>query len=196
MKAKRILHTIREEKNKGYKYLYRVRRTLMKALKEYLRQKYGRKVCFILPVGDPLGDLLDERNFYPSSVTVYDKHGYAACSAAVSIELTPEGKIKVSTDESGNIHDAEEYLSYDDLLILCSTIEEYEHLLPVLRREMVESGEWKDHARGLLAEWFPKADAGIIENFIREHWENQQPDDYNLKLFKQSNHSKHGKESI
>lgn len=196
MKAKHILHTIREEKNKGYKHLYRVRRTIMKALKEYLRQKYGRKVCFIPPVGDPLGDLLDERSFYPSSVTVYDKHGYAACSAAVSIELTPEGKIKVSTDESGNIHDAEEYLSYDDLLVLCSTIEEYEHLLPVLRREMAESGEWKDHARGLLSEWFPKADAGILENFIREHWENQQPDDYNLKLFKQSNQSKHGKESV
>lgn len=90
MKRKHILHTIREEKNKGYKHLYRVRRTLMKALKEYLRQKYGRKVCFILPVGDPLGDLLDERNFYPSSVTVYDKHGYAACSAAVSMELEIE----------------------------------------------------------------------------------------------------------
>lgn len=185
-----------KKKNKGYKYLYRGRRTLMKVLKEYLKQKYGWKVCFILPMGDPLGDLLDERSFYPSSVTVYDKHGYAACSAAVSMELTPEGKIKIMTDESGNIQDAEEYLSYDDLLVLCSTIEEYEHLQPALRREMTESGEWKDHARKLLSEWFPKADVGILEDFIREHWKNQQPDDYNLKLFIQSNYSEHGKESV
>lgn len=196
MKRKHILHTIREEKNKGYKHLYRVRRTLMKTLKEYLRQKYGRKVCFILPVGDPLGDLLDERNFYPSSVTVYDKHGYAACSAAVSMELTPEGKIKIMTDESGNIQDVEEYLSYDDLLVLCSTIEEYEHLLPTLRRKMTERGEWKDHALRLLSEWFPKADTGILEDFIREHWEKLQPDDYNLQLFKQFNHSEHGEKNI
>lgn len=196
MRTKHILHIIREEKNKGYKHLYRVRRTLMKTLKEYLRQKYGQKVCFILPVGDPLGDLLDERNFYPSSVTVYDKHGYAACSAAVSMELTPEGKIKIRTDESGNIQDAEEYLSYDDLLVLCSTIEEYEHLLPALRREMTESGEWKNHARRLLSEWFPKTEAGILEDFICEHWENLKPDDYNLQLFKQSNRSSHGKESF
>lgn len=192
MKTKRILHTIREEKNKGYKHLYRIRRHIMKAMKAYLRQKYGRKVCFILPVGDSLGDLLDERGFYPSSVTVYDKHGYAACSAAVSIELTQEGKIKISADESGKIYDAEKYLSYDDLLLLCSTIEKYEHLLPALRRKMAESGEWKDHARELLSEWFPKADAGILKDFIREHWEKLQPDDYNLKLFKQSNYSEHG----
>ena len=38
----------------------------------------GRKVRFILPTGDPAGDLLDRKGFYPCSVTIYDKYGFAA----------------------------------------------------------------------------------------------------------------------
>lgn len=57
MKAKRILHTICKEQQKGYKHVYKVCRRLIKVLKEYFRQKYGQK----------------ERSFYPSSVTVDDK---------------------------------------------------------------------------------------------------------------------------
>ena len=115
-------------------------------LKEYLGQKYGRKVRFILPTGDPAGDLLDGKGFYPCSVTIYDKYGFAACSSAVSVELTAEGKILIPTDETGKIHDAEEYLSNDDLLSLCGTVEEYERLLPEIRKELAENGNWKEFA--------------------------------------------------
>lgn len=129
MKTRLILHTIREEKAKGYKQLNKTRRILFKALKEYLRQKYNRKVYFTFPANAPLNGILEEKNFYPSSVTVYDKHGCANTGTVDSMQLTAEGKIKISTDEAGNIYDAEEYLTYDDLLNLCYTIEEYEKIL-------------------------------------------------------------------
>lgn len=183
MKTRHILHTIREEKAKGYKQLNKTRRTLFKALKEYLKQKYNRKVSLIFSTDDPLSNILEEKNFYPSSVTVYDKHGCANTGTAVSMQLTAEGKIKISTDEAGNIYDSEEYLPYDDLLNLCYTIAEYEKLLPSACRELMENGDWQEHAQEMIAESFPEADNLIIEDFIHDYWENLQTDDYNLKNF-------------
>lgn len=119
-----ILPELVKEKDAGKEYMAATREKLMCLLKEYLGQKYGRKVRFILPTGDPAGDLLDRKGFYPCSVTIYDKYGFAACSSAVSVELTAEGKILIPTDETGKIHDAEEFLSNDDLLSLCETVEE------------------------------------------------------------------------
>lgn len=183
MKTRRILHTIREEKAKGYKQLNRTRRVLFKALKEYLRQKYNRKVYFIFPGDDPLSSLLEEKNFYSSSVTIFDKHGCANTGTAVSMQLTAERKIKIFTDEAGNIYDAEEYLMYDDLLNLCYTIEEYEKLLPAARWELMENEDWQEHAQATIAEFFPDAEDLIIEDFIHDYWENLQTDDYNLANF-------------
>ena len=160
-----------------------IREKLMRLLKEYLGQKYGRKVRFILPTGDPAGDLLDGKGFYPCSVTIYDKYGFAACSSAVSVELTAEGKILIPTDEAGKIHDAEEYLSNDDLLSLCGTVEEYERLLPEIRKELAENGNWKEFARRVLEEEFPQAKAEVREEFIRDCWENLQTESYNLQRF-------------
>lgn len=87
-----ILLRLVKEKDAGKEYMAAIREKLMRLLKEYLGQKYGRKVRFILPTGDPAGDLLDGKGFYPCSVTIYDKYGFAACSSAVSVELTAEGK--------------------------------------------------------------------------------------------------------
>lgn len=139
-----ILPELVKEKDAGKEYMAAIREKLMRLLKEYLGQKYGRKVRFILPTGDPAGDLLDGKGFYPCSVTIYDKYGFAACSSAVSVELTAEGKILIPTDEAGKIHDAEEYLSNDDLLSLCGTVEEYERLLPEIRKELAENGTGKN----------------------------------------------------
>lgn len=183
MKTKRILHTIREEKAKGYKQLNKSRRVLFKALKKYLRQKYNRKVYFTFPAEDPLSDILEEKNFYPSSVIVYDKHGCANTGTAISMQLTAEGKIKISTDEAGNLYDAEEYLTYNDLLNLCYTITEYEKLLSSARWELIENGEWQEHAQETIAESFSDTDDLIIKDFIHDYWENLQTDDYNLKNF-------------
>lgn len=183
MKTRRILHTIREERAKGYKQLNKTRRALFKVLKEYLRQKYNRKVYFTFPAGNPLNSILEEMNFYPSSVTVYDKHGCANTGTAVSIQLTAKGMIKISTDEAGNLYDAEEYLTYDDLLNLCYTIEEYEKILPSARLELIKGGDWQEHAHETIAESFPDTDDLIIKDFIHDYWENLQTDDYNLKIF-------------
>lgn len=180
-----ILHRLSEERDAGDKYMAGARERLMHILKEYLGQKYGQKVCFILPTGDPVGDMLDDRSFYPSSVTISDKHGFAACSAAVSMGLTPEGKINIPTCEAGSIHDAEEYLSNDELLILCHTITDYERLLPEIRRELAENGGWEEFARQRLAEHFPTASEEMREDFIHEHWENLRTETCNLKRFEQ-----------
>lgn len=168
-----ILLRIVKEKDAGKEYMAAIREKLMRLLKEYLGQKYGRKVRFILPMGDPAGDLLDGKGFYPCSVTIYDKYGFAACSSAVSVELTAEGKI----------HDAEEYLSNDDLLSLCGTVEEYERLLPEIRKELAENRNWKEFARRVLEEEFPQAKAEVREEFIRDCWENLQTESYNLQRF-------------
>ena len=116
-------------------------------------------------------------------MTIYDKYGFAACSSAVSVELTAEGKILIPTDEAGKIHDAEEYLSNDDLLSLCGTVEEYERLLPEIRKELAENGNWKEFARRMLEEEFPQAKAEVREEFIRDCWENLQTESYNLQHF-------------
>ena len=168
-----ILLRIVKEKDAGKEYMAAIREKLMRLLKEYLGQKYGRKVRFILPMGDPAGDLLDGKGFYPCSVTIYDKYGFAACSSAVSVELPAEGKI----------HDAEEYLSNDDLLSLCGTVEEYERLLPEIRKELAENRNWKEFARRVLEEEFPQAKAEVREEFIRDCWENLQTESYNLQRF-------------
>ena len=178
-----ILPRLVKGKDAAKEYMAATREELMCLLKEYLGQKYGRKVRFILPPGDPAGDLLDEKGFYPCSVTIYDKFGFAACSSAVSVELTAEGKILISTDEAGKIHDAEEYLLNDDLLSLCGTIEEYERLLPEIRKELAENGNWKEFARRMLEEEFPQAKAEVLEEFIRDRWENLQTESYNLQRF-------------
>lgn len=179
-----ILHRLVKGKDAGKEYMAATREKLMCLLKEYLGQKYGHKVRFILPPGDPVGDLLDGKDFYPCSVTIYDKFGFAACSSAVSVELTAEGKILIPTDEAGKIHDAEELLSNDDLLALCGTIEEYERLLPEIRKELAENGDWKEFARRMLAEEFPLSDNKVREEFILKHWENLQAESYNLQRFK------------
>ena len=54
-----ILLRLVKEKDAGKEYMAAIREKLMRLLKEYLGQKYGRKVRFILPTGDPAGDLLD-----------------------------------------------------------------------------------------------------------------------------------------
>ena len=53
-----ILPELVKEKDAGKEYMAATREKLMCLLKEYLGQKYGRKVRFILPTGDPAGDLL------------------------------------------------------------------------------------------------------------------------------------------
>ncbi|MEO5047313.1 hypothetical protein ABH029_27450, partial [Bacteroides thetaiotaomicron] len=80
-------------------------------------------------------------------------------------------------------HDAEEYLSNDDLLSLCGTVEEYERLLPEIRKELAENGNWKDFARRVLEEEFSQAKAGVREEFVRDCWENLQTESYNLQRF-------------
>lgn len=178
-----ILPELVKAKNAGKEYMAATREKLIRLLKEYLGQKYGRKVRFILPPGDPFGELLDGKEFYPCLVTIYDKFGFAACSSAVSVELTAEGKILIPTDEAGKIHDAEEYLSNDDLLSLCGTIEEYERLLPEIRKKLADNGDWKEFARRMLEEEFPQAKTEVREEFIRDCWENLQTESYNLQRF-------------
>lgn len=187
-----ILHRLSAKREAGEKYMDATRKALMRMLKEYLESKFGRKVSFILPPDHPLGERMEDKGFYPSSVTVYDKYGFAACSSAVSVELTPEGKIVISTSESGNIYDAEEFLSNDDLLGLCHTITEYEQLLPEVRRELAENGEWEECARKLLAEHFPQAESGLREEFINTCWDNRQTENHNLQRFgrRQENNGK------
>lgn len=187
MKPKQILHSICKERTKGQKRLFKTRRALLKALKEYLRLKYKRTVLFSPIAEDPLSNMLDEKEFYPYSVTVTDKYGWAANSTVISVELTNEGKIKIRTSEAGSIEDTDKYLLNDDLFSLCCTIEDYERILLVARRALAESGEWAEHARQTLISFFPKADAELIEYFIYHSWEKLQSDDYNLKLFEKSN---------
>lgn len=67
----------------------------------------------------------------------------------------------------------------------------YKHLYKV-RRTLMRALE--EYARRLLEEWFPETDEEIRGEFIPGRRENQQPDEYNLKLFKQFNRTEYGKE--
>lgn len=128
MRESNVLNSILQETHAGRKRLGKTRRRLFKYLKAYLRDKPGH-VVELIPEEDELYDLLTETGFYPSSVIIMDKHGFAASSTATSIRLATGNRIVIQTDEAGKIEDAEKYLSNDNLFALCMTIGEYESLL-------------------------------------------------------------------
>ena len=128
MKKRNVLNNILQETHAGRKRLGKTRCRLFKYLKAYLRDKPGH-IVELIPEEDELYNWLTETGFYPSSVTIMDKHGFAASSTATSVRLTSGSRIVIQTDEAGKIEDAEEYLPNDDLFALCLTIGEYESLL-------------------------------------------------------------------
>lgn len=134
MKKRNILNSLLQEAYAERKRLDKTRRRLFKYLKAYLCDKPGH-VVELIPEDNELYDMLiDEEEFYPSSVIVSDKYGFAASSTATSVRLTAENKIIIQTNEAGKIEDAEEYLLNDDLLALCMTIGKYESLLRKYKR--------------------------------------------------------------
>lgn len=183
MEFEQLLLTFSEEIEKGDKQLQVIRTSLLRLLKEYLRAKYKKTLLF--RPGDPIDDYLYRQDFFPASVTVYNKYDTAACGTAVSVVLTDKEAIHVETDEAGDIYDAAEELLTGDLIDLCHSIVEYENMLPTIREQMAAGGEWKAYARGLLTEHFPEAPRQVVEDFIRDHWEKLQTDDSNLKHFGQ-----------
>jgi len=183
MEFEQLLLTFSEETEKGDQQLQVIRTSLLHLLKEYLRTKYKKTLPF--RPGEPIDDYLYEQDFFPASVTVYNKYGMAACGTAVSVVLTDTEAIHVETDEAGDIYDAAEELLTGELIDLCHSIVEYENMLPAIREQMAARGEWKAYARGLLTEHFPEAPRQVVEDFIRDHWENLQTDDSNLKHFGQ-----------
>ena len=182
MSLKKTMQNIHNHNYGGYRKLQKTRNSIFKLLKEYLDQKFEKKVIFFPNSDDFICDMLENEEFYPESVIFLDKHGYAARGIISSIQLTEDGKFKVDVDDAGTIYDAESYMLNDDLFTLCDTLEKYEKAMQNIRKDLAESGDWKEHAIHLLSGCSTKT-LSELTDYVSGHWKNLESDDYNIIQF-------------
>lgn len=164
----------------------KMKRQLLTAIKEYLRFKYKQTTSFY-PDDEELSDILEENDFFPCNVAVFNKYECASSSALDRISLK-KNQLIVDTAESGSILNEEE-LYYEDLINICDTIENYEKAIHSGIYQRMKRRRWKINAVKTLLNHNEESFEEVCD-FVELYCKPDMSEEHIIKLFKSTINNK------
>ncbi|WP_122330076.1 hypothetical protein [Bacteroides fragilis] len=163
-----------------------MKKKMLAAIKEYLRLKHNRSINFY-PDDEELSDILEENDFFPCNVTVFNKYECASSSALDRISLK-KNQLIVDTAESGSILNEEE-LYYEDLINICDTIENYEKAIHSGIYQRMKRRRWKINVVKTLLNHNEESFEEVCD-FVELYCKPDMSDEHIIKLFKSTINNK------